>query len=50
MITSRSNAQVKYVRRLLAERRFRHEEGAFVVEGTRWVGEQAAAGVGPRAL
>ena len=50
MITSRSNAQVKYVRRLLAERRFRHEEGAFVVEGTRWLGELAAAGVAPRAL
>ncbi len=50
MITSRSNAQVKYVRRLLAERRFRHEEGAFIVEGTRWLGELAAAGVAPRAL
>ena len=41
MITSRSNAGVKYVRRLLAERRFRHEEGAFVVEGTRWLRELA---------
>ena len=42
MITSRSNAQVKYVRRLLAERRFRYEEEAFVVEGTRWMRELAA--------
>ncbi len=50
MITSRSNAQVKYVRRLLAERRFRHEEGAFVVEGTRWLRELATAGAAPRAL
>ena len=50
MITSRSNAGVKYVRRLLSERRFRHEEGAFVVEGTRWLRELAAAQVAPRAL
>lgn len=50
MITSRSNAQVKYVRRLLAERRFRHEEGAFVVEGTRWLRELAAARIAPRAI
>jgi TrmH family RNA methyltransferase len=50
MITSRSNAQVKYVRRLLAERRFRYEEGAFVVEGTRWMRELVAAQLAPRAL
>lgn len=50
MITSRSNTQVKYVRRLLAERRFRHDEAAFVVEGTRWLRELVAAGVTPRAL
>lgn len=50
MITSRSNAQVKYVRRLLAERRFRYEEEAFVVEGTRWVRELAGGQVAPRAL
>ncbi len=50
MITSRSNAGVKYVRRLLAERRFRHEERAFVVEGTRWLRELATVQVTPRAL
>ncbi len=50
MITSRSNAQVKYVRRLLAERRFRHEEQAFVVEGTRWLRELAGGEVSARAL
>jgi len=50
MITSRSNAQVKYVRRLLAERRFRYEEEAFVVEGTRWMRELAGGQVAPRAV
>lgn len=50
MITSRANPQVKYVRRLLADRRFRAAEGAFVVEGTRWMRELAAAGITPRAL
>lgn len=50
MITSRTNPQVKYVRRLQADRRFRHDEGVFVVEGTRWMRELAAAGVAPRAL
>lgn len=39
MITSLTNAKVKYVRRLQAERRFRQEVGAFVVEGTRWLTE-----------
>lgn len=37
MITSNKNPKIKYVRRLLADRRFRHQEGAFVVEGTRWL-------------
>jgi TrmH family RNA methyltransferase len=50
MITSRANPQVKYVRRLLTERRYRAAESAFVVEGTRWMRELAAAGVVPRAL
>jgi RNA methyltransferase, TrmH family len=50
MITSRTNAQVKYVRRLQTERRFRHDEGAFVVEGTRWLRELAQNGLTPRAL
>jgi TrmH family RNA methyltransferase len=50
MITSRANPQVKYVRRLQADRRFRAEERAFVVEGTRWMRELAAARIAPRAL
>lgn len=50
MITSRTNPQVKYVRRLQTDRRFRHDEGVFVVEGTRWMGELARDGVTPRSL
>ncbi|WP_374687798.1 TrmH family RNA methyltransferase [Promineifilum sp.] len=50
MITSRANTQVKYIRRLLAEKRFRHDERAFVVEGTRWLRELALAQLTPRAL
>ncbi len=42
MISSLSNSKVKYVRRLQADRRFRHHERAFVVEGTRWLKEIAA--------
>ena len=50
MITSRANPQVKYVRRLISDRRYRATERAFVVEGTRWLRELAAAGIAPRAL
>lgn len=50
MITSRANAQVKHVRRLVSDRRYRHEQGAFVVEGTRWLRELLAAALVPRAL
>jgi TrmH family RNA methyltransferase len=50
MITSRANPQVKYVRRLLADRRYRAAEGAFVVEGARWMRELVTAGVTPRIL
>lgn len=50
MITSRTNPQVKVVRRLLSDRRFRYAEGAYVVEGTRWMRELAAASIRPRAL
>jgi len=39
MITSLSNAKVKYVRRLQTDRRFRNRENKFVVEGTRWLTE-----------
>ena len=50
MITSRANPQVKYVRRLQSDRRYRAAERVFVVEGTRWLRDLAAAGVRPRAL
>lgn len=50
MITSRANPQVKYVRRLMSDRRYRAAERAFVVEGTRWLRDLAAAGIVPRAL
>lgn len=39
MISSLSNAKVKYVRRLQTDRRFRNREKHFVVEGTRWLTE-----------
>jgi RNA methyltransferase, TrmH family len=41
MINSLQNNKVKYVRRLQADRRFRAREGAFVVEGVRWLAELA---------
>jgi TrmH family RNA methyltransferase len=47
MITSKSNPKIKYIRRLLADRGFRHDEGAFVVEGTRWINELAQFQVSP---
>ena len=50
MITSLANPQVKYVRRLQSDRRFRANERAFVVEGTRWMRDLAAARAVPRAL
>jgi len=42
MITSTSNAKIKYVRKLLNDGRFRRREGAFVIEGTRWLAEMTA--------
>ena len=42
MISSLSNDKVKYVRRLQTDRRFRHREQSFVVEGTRWLTELLA--------
>ena len=50
MITSATNPKLKYVRRLLAERRFRQREGVFVVEGTRWMSELAAVSLAPTLL
>ncbi len=50
MITSRSNAQVKHVRKLQADRRYRTDQGAFVVEGGRWLQEVVDAGLQPLAV
>jgi RNA methyltransferase, TrmH family len=43
MISSPSNAKVKWVRALQGRRKAREEEAAFVVEGTRWAEEVVAA-------
>ncbi len=45
MINSLTNARIKQVRRLQEKRRFRHREGVFVVEGTRWIGDGVEQGV-----
>ena len=37
MITSKSNQKIKWVRRIQADRRFRHKEGCFVIEGLHWL-------------
>jgi TrmH family RNA methyltransferase len=43
VITSTSNAHIKYARSLSADRRKRHRERSFVLEGVRLVGEALAA-------
>jgi RNA methyltransferase, TrmH family len=48
MITSPTNARVKQVRRLQADRRFRLREQAFVVEGDRWLAELIRQALPPR--
>jgi TrmH family RNA methyltransferase len=48
MISSLSNPNVKYVRRLQTDRRFRAREQVFVAEGTRWLVELAATATGLR--
>jgi TrmH family RNA methyltransferase len=50
MINSLSNSKVKQVRRLQADRRYRAREGAFVVEGTRWLADSIQQQVRPLAL
>ncbi len=47
MITSRENAKLKLVRRLLTARRHRRESGLFACEGEDLVAAAAAAGVEP---
>lgn len=39
MISSLSNPQLKHIRRLQTDRRFRYRERSFVTEGTRWLQE-----------
>lgn len=39
MISSLANPQLKHVRRLQTDRRFRYRERSFVTEGTRWLQE-----------
>jgi len=50
MILSLSNPKVKYVRRLQNERRFRNREGAFVIEGSRWLSEIVREALTPNLL
>ncbi len=38
-ITSTNNPKIKHVRRLLVDRRYRHKQNAYVVEGSRWMFE-----------
>lgn len=46
-ITSLTNPKVKYVRRLQTEKKFRLQEQAFVVEGSRWLAELPLLGYDP---
>ena len=47
MITSTSNPKIKYVRRLMSDRRYRQREKAFVVEGERWLSELYQSAIQP---
>jgi TrmH family RNA methyltransferase len=47
MITSNQNPKIKRFRRLLADRRYRQREAAYVVEGTRWLRELVQAAPPP---
>jgi TrmH family RNA methyltransferase len=48
LITSTTNAKIKWVRHLQAQRAARAEEGLFVIEGVRLAEEAARAGAAPR--
>jgi TrmH family RNA methyltransferase len=48
MITSSQNPKIKHIRRLLADRRYRHREGAFVVEGDRWLADLGRGTIRPQ--
>ena len=47
MITSSQNSKVKLARRLVNERRMRTREGAFVIEGNRWLEEIVSGALSP---
>jgi RNA methyltransferase, TrmH family len=50
IISSLTNAKVKYVGRLQTDRRFREQEHHFVVEGSRWLAELIAHDVTPHTI
>ena len=50
MISSFDNAQVKRIRRLQKDKRYRYREQAFVVEGTRLIQELAANSKRPKSI
>ncbi|MDX1663525.1 MAG: RNA methyltransferase [Candidatus Promineifilaceae bacterium] len=50
MITSLANSRVKQVRRLQTDRRYREREGAFVIEGSRWLSELPSLPYLPKAV
>ncbi len=50
MISSSSNSKIKYIGHLQQSRKFRHQERAYAVEGTRWVTEIIRAGIRPKLL
>ena len=43
-ISSASNAKIKSIKRLLADKKYRSREASYVVEGTRWMSEVAQSG------
>ncbi len=47
IISSTTNAKVKFVRRLQSERRFRMREQLYVAEGTRWAAELVQLNIAP---
>jgi RNA methyltransferase, TrmH family len=50
MITSTSNARIKEIRKLQADRRTREQEQLFVVEGDRWLQELVRTGTRPQLI
>jgi hypothetical protein len=50
MITSNQNPKIKHIRRLLSDRRYRHRQAEYVVEGTRWLAELSRQSARPPEL